>query len=186
MRLRPTPSDVRRPPRVSLFLKASPEMVDAMARLFHASQNAMDAAGTCAPLIRREIHYRLLQADHGGMLRQMLWRDSAASRIARVIDVIRIRLQNFVFPCPISRRLLNMSVSSLSRPFQIGDCQSRRCSTKRNSGCSKHAGFCPIATLSVSQTAFEVGYESPTQFSREYSRKFGVSPRQDIGSPSVA
>ena len=33
--------------------------------------------------------------------------------------------------------------------------------------------------FSVSTTAYEVGYESPTQFSREYSRKFGVSPRRD-------
>ncbi|WP_419737629.1 helix-turn-helix transcriptional regulator [Ruegeria sp.] len=41
-------------------------------------------------------------------------------------------------------------------------------------------------SLSVSQAAFEVGYESPTQFSREYSRKFGVQPRQDIGSKCIA
>jgi len=35
-------------------------------------------------------------------------------------------------------------------------------------------------TTSVSAAAFDVGYESPTQFSREYARKFGVSPKQDI------
>ncbi|MEM7357374.1 MAG: helix-turn-helix domain-containing protein, partial [Acidobacteriota bacterium] len=39
---------------------------------------------------------------------------------------------------------------------------------------------------SVSAAAFEVGYESPTQFSREYARKFGVSPRQDVGAVLVA
>ncbi len=38
----------------------------------------------------------------------------------------------------------------------------------------------------VSNAAFEVGYESPTQFSREYARKFGVSPRQDLNATAAA
>ncbi|WP_170332081.1 AraC family transcriptional regulator [Ruegeria arenilitoris] len=163
--------------------QASDEMVDAMARLFRASQTAMDRQ-VLAPMINREIHYRLLQADHGGMLRQMLWRDSAASRIARAIDVIRA---DFRTSLPVSdlAHTAGMSVSAFHAHFKTVTAKSplqyqkdlRLLEARR---LLSHRG------LSVSQTSFEVGYESPTQFSREYSRKFGVSPRQDIGSPNAA
>ncbi|WP_170423172.1 AraC family transcriptional regulator [Ruegeria arenilitoris] len=163
--------------------KASPDLVDAMTRLFHASQNAMDAQ-VLAPLISREIHYRLLQADHGRMLRQMLWRDSSASRIARVIDVIRSNFKASL-SVPDLAQAAGMSVSTFHAHFKSVTAKSPL-QYQKELRLLEARRLLSHATLSVSQAAFEVGYESPTQFSREYSRKFGVSPRQDIGTHSAA
>ncbi|WP_170325973.1 AraC family transcriptional regulator [Ruegeria arenilitoris] len=163
--------------------KASPDLVDAMTRLFRASQTTTDAQ-VLAPMISREIHYRLLQSDHGGMLRQMLWRDSTASRIARVIDVIRA---DFRTPLPVSdlARTAGMSVSAFHAHFKSVTAKSPL-QYQKDLRLLEARRLLSHGMLSVSQAAFDVGYESPTQFSREYSRKFGVSPRQDIGTQSAA
>ncbi|WP_050604846.1 AraC family transcriptional regulator [Ruegeria sp. 6PALISEP08] len=163
--------------------QASPDLIDAMTRLFRVCQNPTDAK-VLAPMISREIHYRLLQADHGGMLRQMLWRDSAASRIARVIDVIQT---GFRTSLPVSElaQTAGMSVSAFHTHFKEVTAKSPL-QYQKELRLLEARRLLSHGSLSVSQAAFDVGYESPTQFSREYSRKFGVSPRQDIGTQNVA
>ncbi|NOD47158.1 MULTISPECIES: AraC family transcriptional regulator [unclassified Ruegeria] len=163
--------------------KATPDLIDAMTRLFRASQNAMDTQ-ILAPMISREVHYRLLQADHGGMLRQMLWRDSPASRIARVIDVIR---SGFRTSLPVSdlAQTAGMSVSAFHAHFKSVTAKSPL-QYQKDLKLLEARRILSHGAVSVSQAAFDVGYESPTQFSREYSRKFGVSPRQDIGTQNAA
>ncbi len=163
--------------------KTSPDLIDAMARLFHASQNPTDAK-ILAPMISREIHYRLLQADHGGMLRQMLWRDSAASRIARAIDIIRADFRTALPVCDLAQSA-GMSVSAFHAHFKTVTATSPL-QYQKDLRLLEARRLLSHGSLSVSQAAFEVGYESPTQFSREYSRKFGVPPRQDIGSKCIA
>ncbi|PIQ24610.1 AraC family transcriptional regulator [bacterium (Candidatus Blackallbacteria) CG17_big_fil_post_rev_8_21_14_2_50_48_46] len=131
-----------------------------------------------SPLLFKEIHFRLLIAAHGGMLRHLLWHDSHASRISRAIEHVR---KNFASPLPVSdlARHVGMSASSFYQHFKsitgttplqyqkaLRLLEARRLlSEGRNS---------------VSQIAFDVGYESPTQFSREYARKFGASPRHEL------
>ena len=162
---------------------SDPKLIDAMARLFEVSREPLEAQAL-APLIVREIHFRLLQSDHGGMLRQLLWRDSAASKVAKAIARIRVE---FTRPIPVSEmaQTAGMSVSAFHEHFKALTAKSplqyqkdlRLMEARRMLSTGEH---------SVSNTAFEVGYESPTQFSREYSRKFGVSPRQDIGGAAAA
>lgn len=163
--------------------QASPDLIDAMTRLFRASQSPIEAK-VLAPMISREIHYRLLQADHGGMLRQMLWRDSAASRIARVIDVIQT---DFKTSLPVSElaQIAGMSVSAFHTHFKEVTARSPL-QYQKELRLLEARRLLSHGSLSVSQAAFDVGYESPTQFSREYSRKFGVSPRQDLKAQSAA
>jgi len=163
--------------------RASPDLVDAMTRLFRASQNPTDAR-VLAPMISREVHYRLLQADHGGMLRQMLWRDSAASRIARVIDAIRT---DFRASLPVSdlAQTAGMSVSTFHAHFKAVTAKSPL-QYQKDLRLLEARLLLSHGTFSVSQVAFDVGYESPTQFSREYSRKFGVPPKQDMGTQNAA
>ncbi len=155
---------------------ADEALIDAMHRLFNLHHNPLDAA-VLEPLIRREIHYRLLMANHGGMLRELLRIDSHAGRIAKAIRRIQ---DDYSAPLAIPD-LANLSAMSLSTfhehfkavtgstPLQYQKAmrliEARRLLTETD--------------RSVSSVAFAVGYESPTQFSREYARKFGTSPRED-------
>ncbi|MCB1348178.1 MAG: AraC family transcriptional regulator [Maritimibacter sp.] len=163
--------------------KTSPELIDAFARLFRASRDPVEAEAL-APLIVREIHFRLLQADHGAMLRRMLWRDSAASKVGRVMARMRANLGEAMSVAEMAA-MAGMSVSAFHEHFRT------------------IAGTSPLQYLKnlrltearrllfqtagpVSSIAFDVGYESPTQFSREYARKFGASPRQDLARTKAA
>lgn len=163
--------------------KTAPELIDAFARLFQASRDPVEAAAL-APLIIREIHFRLLQADHGGMLRQMLWRDSAASKIGRVITRMRTGLADSL-SVPQMANIAGMSVSAFHEHFKAiaGTSPLQYHKDLRLT----EARRLLIETAGpVSSVAFEVGYESPTQFSREYARKFGASPRQDLSKTRAA
>lgn len=157
--------------------KTAPELIDAFARLFRASQDPIES-DALTPLIIREIHFRLLQADHGGMLRQMLWRDSAASKVGRVMTRMRTDLAD-ALSVPEMAEIAGMSVSAFHEHFKsitgTSPLQYRKDLrlTEARRRLLETAG--PVSSI-----AFDVGYESPTQFSREYTRKFGASPRQDL------
>ena len=161
----------------------APELVDAFARLFRVSRDPVEAAAL-APLIIREIHFRLLQADHGAMLRQMLRRDSAASKIGRVIAALRADLAATI-TVPEMAEMAAMSVSAFHEHFKAiaGTSPLQYHKDLRLT----EARRLLIETAGpVSSVAFEVGYESPTQFSREYARKFGASPTRDIAKSKAA
>ena len=64
------------------------ELIQAMGRLFRLAGRPTEVH-VLAPLVRREIHFRLLMARHGAMLRQLLRHESVASRIAKSINRIR-------------------------------------------------------------------------------------------------
>lgn len=131
-----------------------------------------------APLIRREIHFRLLLARHGAMLRQLVRQESAASRISKAIGKIR---QDFKTQIAVSElaRTAGMSVSSFHEHFRTLTATTPL-QYQKDLRLIEARQLLIDGTRSVSNVAFEVGYESPTQFSREYSRKFGVSPRRDL------
>lgn len=159
--------------------ETSNDLVQAMARLFALSEREVEAR-VMAPLIRREVHFRLLLASHGGMLRQFLRRESHANRIAKAIARIRKDFSSNLSVGELAG-IAGMSASSFHEHFKALTATSPLQFQKdlrliearrllREGGCS------------VSRAAFDVGYESPTQFSREYSRKFGASPRNDLSS----
>jgi len=162
---------------------AGPEIVDTVRRLVALTDHPADAA-VLAPLVLRELHYRLLQADHRTMLRRLLRRDSNASRIAKAIAKIRDDLAE-PLSVPELARVATMSASSFHQHFKevtattpLQYQKSLRLLEARRR--IKHEG------RTVTEAAFDVGYRSSTQFSREYARTFGIAPREDRPSRAMA
>ena len=155
------------------------DLIDVLGRYLALARKPIEAK-VMAPLILREIHFRLLMAPHGGMLRKLLWRGSQASNIARAIAHIR---QDFNTPLSVPElaKSIGMSTSSFHKHFKsitaITPLQ-----YQKDLRLIEARRLLSVEGRSVTNAAFEVGYESPTQFSREYARKFGASPRNDLGT----
>lgn len=163
--------------------KTAPELIDAFGRLFRASRDVAEAEAL-APLIIREIHFRLLQADQGAMLRQMLWRDSAASKVGRVMAKLRADLAD-PMTVPEMAKMAGMSVSAFHEHFKSITGTSPL-QYRKDLRLTEARRMLLETAGPVSSVAFDVGYESPTQFSREYARKFGASPTRDIAKSKAA
>lgn len=169
------------PARALEVHRADRELVDALSRYVTLSAANAPVLG---PLVAKEIHYRVLMAPFGGMLRDLLRHDSHASAISRAIAQIR-RDFRVSIEVPTLARSVGMSASTFHKHFKAVTASSplqyqkdlRLLEARR---LLRSAGF------SVSTAAFEVGYESPTQFSREYARKFGVSPKGDRDAGGAA
>ncbi len=152
------------------------ETVDAMRRLYALNQRPSDVP-VLAPLIVREIHYRLLVAEHGAMLRQLCRRTSHAGRIAAAINVIRADLSRPI-SVPELAGAAAMSPSSFHEHFRSVTATSPL-RFQKDLRLLEARRLLTTGDRTVTEAAFEVGYRSPTHFSREYSRKFGVAPRDD-------
>ncbi|WP_435140208.1 AraC family transcriptional regulator [Pseudopelagicola sp. nBUS_19] len=150
-------------------------LIDAVHRLFQLSKDTLEAKAL-APLVLREIHFRLLRAKHGGMLRQLLRHGSLENRISRVISTMR---DNFRTTIPIADLAseCGMSLSAFHEHFRAVT-STTPLQYQKELRLLEARRLLVAENLSVASAAFEVGYESPTQFSREYSRKFGISPRK--------
>jgi len=131
-----------------------------------------------APLIQKEIFYRVLMSDQGALLWQMASFGSHGHRVSRAIDWLK---SNFAAPLRVEelaadvqmspsrfhhhfRQLTAMSPLQFQKWLRLNE--ARRLMLTEN--------------LDASNAAFRTGYESPSQFSREYSREFGAPPRRDI------
>lgn len=131
-----------------------------------------------APIVLREFYYRLLVGKEGMHLRQMAFAGSQRQQIARAIYWLK---SNFTKPCRIEELAsqANMSISTFHHHFRTLTAMSPlqyqkwlRLNEARRLMLTEH--------LDATTTAFQVGYESPSQFSREYSRSFGAPPIRDI------
>lgn len=151
-------------------------LVEALSRYLALASNPVEAR-VLLPLIRKELHFRLLMAPNGGMLRQLLRHGSHASHVARAIRHLR---ENFRAPVSIPELAsrVGMSPSSLHKHFKAVTSTTPLQYTKELRLLEARR-LLSEGAHTVSSAAYEVGYESPNQFSREYSRKFGVSPRRD-------
>ena len=153
------------------------DLIQAIGRLFGLIGRPSETK-VMAPLIQREIHFRLLRASHGAMLRQLLRHESAASRIAKAINKIRQEFKTQI-SVPDMALIAGMSASTFHEHFKNLTATSPL-QYQKNLRLIEARRLLKDGTQSVSSVAFDVGYESPTQFSREYSRKFGASPRNDL------
>lgn len=153
---------------------AEPPLLDALSR-YVALHGKPSEARTLGPLIHKEIHYRLLVAPQGELLRRLLSQDSNASHVARAISRIR-RDYRAEIRIPALAKEIGMSESAFYRHFKAVTGATPLQYQKEMRLLEAHR-LISSAGHSVSRAAFEVGYLSPSQFSREYSRKFGVSPR---------
>ena len=131
-----------------------------------------------APVIQREIFYRLLVGDQGLRLRQMASIGSQSHQIARAIDWLK---SNFARPLRIDdlATQVNMSISTFHHHFRVLTAMSP---LQYQKWLRLHEARRLMLTerLDAGAAAFQVGYESPSQFSREYSRLFGSPPLRDI------
>jgi AraC-like DNA-binding protein len=151
-------------------------MEDALLRFVRLAETPEDLP-VLAPMLERELLYRVLQSEHGSVLRQFAQTDSRLSQIHRATKWIRSHLTE-----PISVEALaaiaSMSVSSFHRHFKAVTGLSPLAYHKqmRLREARRRLLAEPGAVASV---AFSVGYESASQFSREYARQFGMSPARD-------
>lgn len=157
----------------------APDLIDALGRYLSLAAKPSETE-VMAPLILQEIHFRLLLTPHGGMLRRLSWSGSHASKIARAIAYLR---QNFRAPLsvPDLAKAVGMSTSSFYKHFR-SITATTPLQYQKDLRLLEAQRLLSAAEHSVSSAAHEVGYESSTQFSREYARKFGTSPRNDLGS----
>jgi AraC-like DNA-binding protein len=132
---------------------------------------------TLAPLITQEIFYRLLRGQHGSMLRQSFADSGRTAQIASAIRWIRSHFDE-PFSSEALAETVHMSVPSLNRHFRAVTAMSPL-------QYQKHVRLQEARRLLIAEgqdaatAAFNVGYASPSQFSREYVRVFGAPPRAD-------
>jgi len=154
----------------------TPELLDGWVRLLRL-MNHPDDIPVLAPAFEREILYRVLQGPQGWMLRDIATPESALSRIHVAILWIR---ENFTQPLRIEALAdrVAMSVSAFHRQFKAVTNMSPLQFQKTIR--LMHARRLMVTeALSAAAVSVRVGYESPSQFSREYSRFFGRSPGRD-------
>lgn len=131
-----------------------------------------------APVIQREIIYRLLVGDQGARLRQIASAGSQSHQIARAIDWLK---GNFSQPLRIDdlAAQARMSSSTFHHHFRSMTALSPLQFQKQLR--LREARRLMLAErMDAANAAFQVGYESPSQFSREYNRMFGAPPLRDI------
>ncbi len=158
---------------------ADDALVEALARYFSLLDRPVEAE-VLGPLVVREIHFRLLMAPHGGMLRNLLRRDSHASRISRAIERIRRDYRVAMKTNELANEV-GMSVSSFHEHFRAVTATTPL-QYQKDLRLMEARRLIIEGDHTVSAAAYQVGYESPTQFSREYSRKFGAPPRADMAT----
>jgi AraC-like DNA-binding protein len=131
-----------------------------------------------APIIHREILYRLLVGDQGARLRQIASAGSRSHQIARAIDWLKgnfsqqLRIDDLAEQAHMSTSSFHNHFRSLTSLSPLQYQKHLRLQEARRLMLAEH--------LDATTAAFRVGYESSSQFSREYSRLFGVPPLRDI------
>lgn len=155
---------------------AGPELLDAVVRLVRLLDQPADVP-VLAPLYQREILWRLLTGPHGDMVRQIGLADSDLSHVSRAIRWIR---ENYGEPMRVEElaRLAGMSTSAFHRHFRAVTALSPLQFQKRIR-LQEARSLLVARPNDVAGVGHLVGYDSPTQFSREYRRLFGVPPGRD-------
>jgi AraC-like DNA-binding protein len=161
---------------------AGQQLLDAVNRLA-ALLDAPQDIGPLAPLVLWEITYRVLTGPHGSRLRQVAAADAPAQRIARAIRWLK---DHFAEPLRIETlaRQVRMSPSALHLHFKAVTALSPLQYQKRLR-LQEARRLMMGEGLDAAEAAYRVGYESPSQFSREYRRLFGAPPRRDVAALKV-
>ena len=160
-----------------------PDLIDAACRLVRLLDRP-DTVASLAPLIEREIAYRLLNGPHGAMLRHMATADSHLNQVSRAIARIRrgfheqLRIDEVAAAAGMSASSLHAHFKAVTRMTPLEYQKQLRLQEARR--------LMLAAGASAGAAGFAVGYDSPSQFSREYRRLFGAPPRQDIESLQAA
>lgn len=130
------------------------------------------------PLLKREILYRLLLGDLGSQLRDFMLLDSQGHRISKVIEILRkkfnepLRIKDLADEVHLSESALFQAFKAVTAMSPLQYQKKLRLNEARR--IMLHEG------IEAATASYKVGYESPSQFSREYSRLFGAPPKSDI------
>lgn len=152
-------------------------MLDAVLRLLRLLESPRDIA-MLAPLVRQEILYRLLHSAQGQLLRDIATADTQAHRVNRAIEWLN---NHYHEPLRIDElaRVANLSTSTLHHRFKAVTAMSPL-QYQKQLRLQEARRLMLCENLDVSSAGYKVGYESPSQFSREYSRLFGEPPVRDL------
>jgi AraC-like DNA-binding protein len=174
------PGDLPRSPgtaRPGIAVSDAPdELLDAIVRLMRLLDRPRDRKAL-APLFKREILWRLITGEQGDVVRQLGLADSSLTHIRRAVRWIR---ENYTRPFRVEEvaELSGMSVSAFHRNFQA-------VTAMTPIQFQKHIRLQAARLLlanrpnDITGVGHRVGYDSPTQFSREYRRQFGAPPSID-------
>jgi AraC-like DNA-binding protein len=170
------------PPGIAVS-DAPDDLLDAVVRLLRLLDRPRDRP-VLAPLVVREILWRLVTGEQGGLVRQLGLPDSGLRHVALAVRWIR---DNYARPFRVEEvaRLAGMSVSAFHRNFQTVTAMSPIQFQKR---IRLHQARLLLATNpgDVAGVGHRVGYDSLSQFSREYRREFGAPPSQDAARLTLA
>lgn len=157
--------------------RVSPPLIDAMARLVQLLDQPRDLP-VLAPLAQREVFYRVLTGSLGAGLRALAVADSHAQRIQRAIDLLRrrfdepLRVDDLAAAAHMSASSLHLRFKQLTSMAPLQYQKQLRL---------HHARELMLGEgLDAASAAHRVGYESASQFSREYRRMFGAPPRAEV------
>lgn len=161
----------------ALFVSAlEAPLLDGFVRLVRLLDTPADIP-VLGPLILRELHYRLLQGEQQGRLAEMAIGEGRLRRVGGAIEWIR---KHYAEPLQVGAlaKHVNMSPSALHAHFSavagVSPIQYQKRLRLQEARTRLLAG-----DASAEEVAYQVGYASPSQFSREYARLFGQPPRRD-------
>jgi AraC-like DNA-binding protein len=157
--------------------RISPELLEASIRLLHLLNKPKDIP-ILAPLIIREILYRVLQGEHGALIHPFAIIGSHSHNIAQAIQMIN---QQYDHPLAVEQlaKSVNLSTSAFHKHFKRVTAMSPL-QYQKTLRLQEARRLMLTETVQASEAAFRVGYESPSQFSREYTRMYGRPPKLDV------
>lgn len=152
-------------------------MLDAVVRLVRLLDKPADIP-FLAPLFTKEILYKTLQGDYGDSLRRIV---TDGSPTIHIRNTIQHMMNNFQNPFRIEdlADVAKMSIPSFHRHFKEVTAMSP-IQFQKQLRLQEARRLILSGSMNVADASFHVGYESHTQFSREYSRMFGFPPREDV------
>ena len=166
------------PPAIAVG-DASDRLLDAVTRMLRLLDSPRDIS-VLAPLIEREILWLVMSSEQGATVRQLGLADSSLSRVRHVVRWIRdhfaepLRVDDLAAQARMSPSAFHRSFHSVTAMSPIQYQKSIRLQEARLRLLARPGD--------VAATAYAVGYESPSQFSREYRRAFGAPPSRDTAA----
>jgi len=147
---------------------------DALVRLLDAAADPMERR-VLGPGLERELLFEVLRGPNGGLLRNFVMRDGSARRVATVVSYLE---KNFREPLDVSSmaRQAGMSNSTLHEHFKKATSLSPLQFVKKMRLHEARSQL--LGGRRASEAAYDVGYTSPSQFSREFRRMFGQAPSE--------
>lgn len=165
------------PGRGLVISRVDDSLIEAVLRLIRLLETPHDIS-VLAASVKREIIYRVLQNDQNNTLKHFALIGSKAQRVAKVIEVLS---RKFAQPLKVDEMAKEARMSSSSFYYHFKEVTGMSpIQYQKQLRLQEARRLLLTENLEAAEAAFQVGYESPSHFSREYSRRFGLSPIKDI------